>query len=52
VSAFGEATRIRLWQVFAAIGFLLWFATLLAWWWSRRAAGTLPRLPTGGAHTK
>ena len=51
VSAFGEATRIRLWQVFAAIGFLLWFATLLAWWWSRRAAGTLPRLPTGAADT-
>ena len=45
-TAFGDTTRIGLWKMFAAIGFVLWFATLLAWWWSRRAIGTLPTAPT------
>jgi hypothetical protein len=40
--ALDGASRIGLWKLMAAIGFMLWLATLLAWWWSRRAAGTLP----------
>jgi hypothetical protein len=39
ISAFGEASRVGLWKGIAAIGFVLWLATLLAWWGSRRVAG-------------
>jgi len=30
-------TSVRVWQVLAALGFLLWLATLALWWRSRRA---------------
>jgi hypothetical protein len=43
-SAFDEGSRIGLWKMIAAIGFVLWAATLLAWWSSRRFAGMAPRV--------
>ena len=45
-SAFDDASRVGLWKVIAAIGFLLWAATLLAWWSSRRIAGMAPSAST------
>jgi hypothetical protein len=45
-SAFDEASRIGLWKMIAAIGFVLWAATMLAWWSSRRFARMPPRVPT------
>ncbi len=33
-----DATRSALWQMLAAIGFILWGLTVFAWWWSRRVA--------------
>ena len=33
----GRPTSVRVWQVLAALGFLLWLATLALWWRSRRA---------------
>lgn len=37
-TAFTEATTVGLWRMLAAVGFILWIATLSAWWWSRRIA--------------
>jgi len=48
-SAFGNTTSVGLWKMIAALGFVLWFATLLAWWWSRRAFAAMPALPARSA---
>ncbi|WP_395684099.1 BatD family protein [Dokdonella sp.] len=44
-STFNDASRIGLWKMIAVIGFMLWVATLLAWWASRRVAGLRPLAP-------
>jgi hypothetical protein len=41
--SFGGDSTLALWKMLATIGFILWIATLLAWWYSRRYGLTLPQ---------
>ena len=46
-----ESTSLRIWQILAALGFLLWLLTLAMWWRSRRGVAAMPvvELPAAGA---
>lgn len=45
IPVFDDVGSVGLWKAIAATGFVLWAATLLAWWLSRRFAGVLPATP-------